>query len=410
MKNFIKFLLVLFVLGMVGLIIYIGTKPLTGNESLLLSVLLTIVSILATWIVSKYYSDDSINKAVEKINAENQSKLKTYAEKATEKVDSLSNELQKLSIFLQDELDQEYENHDEEMISREERLKSAIYITETLKSINDNALSDWKGVIPSELEEREELEREKNEEVSSITDRLEEVVSELQRSGEAEVINDSSESTSKQIEDLRKEISVLARSFGGPRFTKSLGRKKSIKQEVTSNCPACKSTITYKQRPQANSVKVFNCESCATEIMGKWDPDNGFHLELPEIKSETVNCPSCGTENSIDLSTKVYTANEVECKNCHIPFRATRKLHEIQLKSLEDSHHETIPAKITDDLIGQVKLVLPPQPWPIGTHRQIGDQIGVPPRMVTKIMNILIDRGEAFVQHKGKIYIEKENK
>ena len=54
----------------------------TDNEALLLSLILTIISILGSWIVSSFYSEYTFSKS-----------LRTFALKASEKVNNLSNEL-----------------------------------------------------------------------------------------------------------------------------------------------------------------------------------------------------------------------------------------------------------------------------------------------------------------------------
>ncbi len=76
----------------------ITTAAPTPNEALLLSLFLTFLSILGSWIVSRYYSESSYNKS-----------LRVFALKAAEKVTNLSNELDRLSAFIQQELkDNEY--------------------------------------------------------------------------------------------------------------------------------------------------------------------------------------------------------------------------------------------------------------------------------------------------------------
>lgn len=408
MKNFIKFLLILFILLIFVLIFYVGTKNLSSNETILLSIVLTITSILATIVVSHYYSIGTIKDAVDQVNLENQSKLKTYAQKATEKVDSLSKELKKLSLYLQDELEQEYETSEEESISREEKIRSAIYITETLKSMNDNALSDWKGVIPTEFEEREELEREKNEEISTILERYEDIMSESQERLETRYTEDENDDTHKEIKDLKKQISLLVKNLNGIQIPKSNKKIKYLKEEIKNPCPSCESDINYKQRPLINSVKNFKCKSCGAEIIGRWHTEKGFYLELPIILDENINCPNCNYDNYIKLNSKIHSTIIDVCTNCKIPYKAVRRINDILIKptGIEPSGNTYI--KITDNLIDIIKKELPEQPWPTGIHKEISEKLNLPTALINKIINILIDRGEAFVQYKGKVYIEKK--
>ena len=92
--------------------------------------------------------------------------LRTYALKAAEKVTNLSNELSRLSAYLQQELDYtDYRNTEEELQAKEERLESAIRLLSTLKSVNDTSLSDWQGVIGDELAEQREQIHEREQEL-----------------------------------------------------------------------------------------------------------------------------------------------------------------------------------------------------------------------------------------------------
>ncbi len=74
----------------VGFCLYRITQSPTANEALLLSLFMTVLSILASWIVSRHYARISY-----------EDNLKVFARKAAEKVTNLSNELDRLSSFLQ---------------------------------------------------------------------------------------------------------------------------------------------------------------------------------------------------------------------------------------------------------------------------------------------------------------------
>lgn len=105
--------------------------------------------------MSHIYAQTSQKLAVQEVKEFHQANLRTYALKAAEKVNNLSNELNLLSVYLQQELDSaDYDSTDEELLAKEERLESAIHIINTLKSVNDTALSDWEGVIGDELDQQ----------------------------------------------------------------------------------------------------------------------------------------------------------------------------------------------------------------------------------------------------------------
>jgi hypothetical protein len=121
----------------------------TPNEALLLSLFLTLLSILGSWIVSRYYSESSFNKS-----------LRIFALKAAEKVTNLSNELDRLSAFVQQELkDNEYESPAEALLAKSIRFEGVIHIINTLKSVNDRSLSDWQGSLARRYQPREKFKR-----------------------------------------------------------------------------------------------------------------------------------------------------------------------------------------------------------------------------------------------------------
>ena len=60
MKNgILNFIIGILVVSILGIIIYISNKDLTVNESTLLSVLLTILSIIVSWILASYFAKNS---------------------------------------------------------------------------------------------------------------------------------------------------------------------------------------------------------------------------------------------------------------------------------------------------------------------------------------------------------------
>src|SRR5437867_1365888 len=143
-----------FAAGIIMCIYLIARAELTSRESAMLGILVTILSVLASWLVTHFYSSSQYESAIVEVRDEYRNNLRTYALKAAEKVNNLSNELNKLSIYLEEELNYtDYRSSDEELLAKEERIESAIHLIRTLKSVNDTALSDWEGVIGEELDE-----------------------------------------------------------------------------------------------------------------------------------------------------------------------------------------------------------------------------------------------------------------
>ncbi len=408
MKNFIKFLLFLFIFVIFGLIFYVGSQDLSNNETILLSIVLTIVSVSATWIASHYYSESTYKQAVEQVENENQSKLKIYALKAAEKVNNLSKELKKLSLYLEEELEQEYENTDEENHAREERIKSTIHIVGTLKSINDTALSDWQGVISEELEEQEEIEREKEEKLSNIIERYEHIISNLVHEDDTRYAYPENEELENAIKNLNRRINFIIKDFDNKRITSKTKKRRVLKEDVKNKCPICEEEIIYRQRPKKNSYKLFKCVACKDEIIGRWQPDTGFSLEKPKIINEEIECPNCKSINKIKLNSKLHSIYEDECTNCKNSFKVIRKANDLLIQPICEPNIQKCREKVTNELLDKVKSLLPPQPWPTGTHKKVAEQLNISARLVSIAISELVKRGEALVQIDGKLYIEKE--
>lgn len=167
--------------GIIFCIYFISGENVSARESAMVGVILTILSILASWSMSHYYSESQHTKALKDVTEFHRTNIKTYARKAAEKVTNLSNELGKLSTYLEKELTRtDYDNAEEELSAKEERIESAIHITNTLKSINDTALSDWEGVIGDELEQRRAEQQEREEEIEDLLSRYESMISSLE--------------------------------------------------------------------------------------------------------------------------------------------------------------------------------------------------------------------------------------
>lgn len=67
----------------------------------------------------------------------------------------MSNELNRFVLYSEQAIaETEHESPEEALLAREERITSAIHIANTLKSVNDTSLSDWRGVIGEELDHR----------------------------------------------------------------------------------------------------------------------------------------------------------------------------------------------------------------------------------------------------------------
>ena len=111
--------LLLGVAFIVGVLLIISLAELTNRETTLLGTVLTLISVMIGWGISHYYSTQDKKAAIEEIREFEQKNLRTYALKAAEKVTNLSKELNRLSAYLEEELQYTgYRNSEEELFAK----------------------------------------------------------------------------------------------------------------------------------------------------------------------------------------------------------------------------------------------------------------------------------------------------
>lgn len=350
----------LIILGLGGWIFwYVSQTELSTQLNTLFNVLLTIFSIIISLIISQYYFDSSRQQTIDEIKKDYQKNNKLYSQKAAEKVDNLSNELTKLSIYLQQSIDDNDDsNPATTLLVREEKIRSAIHIVETLKSINDKSLSDWLGVLDEEdIEQQNELREEQREEresdFRSILDNYKFLTSENSKIN----INYSPTNDTEQLDtvhtdinELTKKIDRLATSIIG---TPIKTRKAPIpKENISLACPVCETIINYKQRPSANSVKGIKCINCSSKLVARWSSYEGFSLSIKPIG--------------------------------YVGVADTRE--------------------IPEDIVQRVKEALPDQPWAKGTGQLIAKELGISNNDFNRAVDTLIKRGVFKVQIDGILY------
>lgn len=394
-KIFLTSVIVLFVVGVIGILIYLSTGELTTRETGLLSTILTILSVIAAWVVSHYYSTSSHRQAIEEVKTTHQENLQTYALKAAEKVTNLSNQLNKLSIYLEEEIENtEYETVEESLRSREERLHSAIHMIGMLKSINDTSLSDWQGVIGEQLEEQREEREEKEEELRELVIRLETL-------WDSQSIDSSTDyRLQQQLDALQRDIRLLMAGVVGVSVKLHKPRKK-VRRNVEKKCPICGNDLSFQQRARANSHKAIECPSCNNKLVSRYSKDDDdFIVEKREEVNETINCPDCNEEITFALDNYPSTSKSMKCDNCASSIRATRLPNgEIKLSS-----HPAPSIQLTDEIIDEVNKLLPKQPWPKDIHKQIADKLCYSNSLISKATKELIRRGLYKEQIDGKLY------
>jgi len=393
--KFLNIFISLFVFGIIAILIYLSIGELSTTETGLLSTILTILSVIAAWVVSHLYAASSHDQAIEEVKNAHQENLQTYALKAAEKVNNLSDQLNKLAIYLKEEIESsEYDTVEETLRAREERLQSTIHMIAMLKSINDTALSDWQGVIGEQLEEQREERQEREVELKEIADRLEN----LWHTRNLNAVHDNN--LAQQLNNIKGDVNHLMAEIAGSSLSIKRPPRKS-RREINCECPNCHNSMTYTQKARTNSNKLVSCSSCDSSYISKYSKsDDEFILEPREEINEVCECPSCQETVSFTLDNFPSGSKQATCENCSSQFRVVRLLNgspKITSKTKPNN-------KIEQEFIDQVKLLLPKQPWPKDTHKDVAEKIGCSPSKVSRATKMLINQGDYKQQIDGKLY------
>ena len=402
MSNFIKYCVAsAFMIG-VGFCIYlISSTALTARESALVSVVLTILSVLAAWIVTHIYSQSEHKKAIEEVEKSHRANLKTYALKAAEKVNNLSTQLNRLAAYLEESLEEsDNEKLREDLLQKRERIESAIHIINTLKSVNDTALSDWEGVIGEELDKQRERQEAEEAQLANLIERLE-TISESQIDTQ-QYAQDSTAALRNEVDSLRKDIRSMAVNIGVPsvKLAKIIERKPR-RESVKSQCPACGQEVVYQQRANPESLKGLKCKTCEARLVSRYDEAKGFTLEIEQPVLEQVGCPSCHAICAIELGVFQGSTAKAECPSCHEVITISRASDGIRVLGRAASAQLKT---LDEETIQLVKENLPPQPWPKGVGKSVAVKLGLPSKVVEEAILKLVRTGEFKVQFDGKVY------
>ncbi|MFM9968880.1 MAG: hypothetical protein ACKVQK_10830, partial [Burkholderiales bacterium] len=63
-----------------------------------------------------------------------------------------------------------------------------------------------------------------------------------------------------------------------------------------------------------------------------------------------------------------------------------------------------VPIDLDAELLHSVKSLLPPQPWPKGIHREIGDKLNLTDKQMSRYIRELIRRGDFMEQLDGQLF------
>ncbi len=402
-------LFICFAVGVVACIYVINQGKMTDRESAMLGILVTILSVLASWIITEMYGTAQYKEAIQEVREEHRNNLRMYALKAAEKVNNLSNELKKLSIYLEEELNYtDYRSTEEELLAKEERIESAIHLIRTLKSVNDTGLSDWEGVIGEELDQRREEEEEKEEALKDLVARVESLI-EDQRQDFVGNKKDTS-SVRQEVETLKRELRLATFQLSEATIPRRI-RRKEPKQEVEAACPVCDTRLVYRQRSSIRSVKLVPCKGCGTKLVSRFAEPNGFTVVPRKEEQEAAHCPHCGAQNTVPLDNFPGSNVIASCSSCNHSFRLMRTHDGIEVIAVHPATTPSSAAKVvvSEETLEKVRFAMPKQPWPTGAHHAVAEKLGLQPSEVRRAVSELIRRGAFHHQIDGVVYVPERS-
>jgi hypothetical protein len=310
--------------------------------------------VFCSWVISRYYAEHDFNK-----------NLRMFALKASEKVNNLSNELDKLSIFLQRSPDtNEYVSVDQALLAKDLRIESAIHIISTLKSVNDGSLSDWQGVIGEELEAQKEEKEEREQDLRNLVERIEALYSLNVNSYSNDKDKDKKLENAKlqmKVDSLKNDINMLVTQISGYPT-----RKKKI-EKVSSECPVCNSQVIFTHKQDTKTMKGITCSTCKTRLYTCYL--NGKpSIKIREDINESIGCPLCNKINAVNLDPLPGSRLTQRCNNCNAELDIVRSTAEVLVRIPKTV---ALPIHRNESFIKQVENLLPPQPWPKGYIRKL---------------------------------------
>lgn len=374
----------------------LAVAQLSNTETVLLGIVQTIFSLFAGWGLTHAYAKNSERKAVREVEEIHQRNLRTYALKAAEKVENLSRELNRLAIYLDQELEEDcYETPIEELSAKEERIQSAIHILNTLKSVNDTSLSDWRGVIGDEIDEILHKAERREEVLEKIVDRVERL-----ETASVEKGSDESGRLLREMDKLRRDLRYAVGDVTGNLWS---ARKppQSARQTFQSTCPSCGAPVSARLRMKEGAAKGVVCVSCGTRLVAEVVEGRVRFRLRTNVSAEFV-CPSCETPMTAELDELIGASAISRCLSCESDVRATRSKEKVLATLVKPNN------ALSEEVIEDVRHELPDQPWPKGIHEVIATELGISQQVVKKAINQLILRGIFKDQFRGVLCTPEE--
>jgi transposase-like protein len=271
----------------------------------------------------------------ETLKKEYSDNLRTYALKAAEKVQNLSQEIERLREYLHG-INVTGESEDSKLAH--ERLETATIMLDTLKSVNDTALSDWRGIIGDELRQQEEIQAD----IDNIYSKLEELE-------EIKSVSAASEPQLFEIDladsGIEDDIDKIVTGYASKSPIPVRIRKKR-KIDASVRCPMCGSENRTRVRLRDGYKKVTRCNTCRRFFTVNVDSDLNVTPQPVETSEKSAKCVLCDAEMTVNYPLWPGYSFELQCQNCHSVMKASVSAE----KAIQFHQSEMISKKFLDIL------------------------------------------------------------
>jgi hypothetical protein len=389
-----------FTASVLMLVLLVTFAELSDREVLMLGLVQTMLSVTIGWLLTHGYAVEAQKKAISEVEEQHQKNLRTYALKAAEKVENLSKEMARLERYLQVELESsEYDGPSAALAAKQERIESAIHVLTTLRSVNDTSLSDWRGVIPEELDQRRVESIEHEQRLESLLGRLEQLEPDLSElGGEGALPYEEFERLEIEVTGLKSQLRHLAREVGTP----FVAKRKTFReqQKIVGRCPGCLHVQPFSTKGAKGGLKAGACKSCKANLILSNIRDGEAEIRERVLLKESIDCPSCENTQQFLLDEWLGSAIEVSCSICEANFKASRAASGVRVFGAR--------GQVPQAVIDQVRALLPQQPWEKGVHRAVADQLNLPPKTIQQAIRALIETGVFLEQIDGVLYTRSQ--
>lgn len=314
MKWLSTLILIVLIIIIVAVLVIGGLSELSSREYLFLSILLTGLAIGASWLGTNLASKATSEQMRQTLKDEYSENLRTYALKAAEKVQNLSSEIERLTEYLRESLTAAEPG---DIKFAQEKLKASTLMLETIRSVNDTALSDWRGIIGDELKKQEEVQAD----IDNIYRKLE-MLDDIQLPSaelRGQLALPGIDLEDIDLEDYigRDIVNYASRSPIPVRLPK----KRRI--NTLLRCPMCQSENQTRINLRARYKKVAKCKTCGLFFSIIVGPELNIKTEKIETSEKSIKCMLCDAEITVTYPLWPGYSFQPQCPNCHSLMRAS---------------------------------------------------------------------------------------